>query len=106
MDNLLFINLAEAIQPIFIERKGREWISYGEDNMYPNYLLELYNKSGKHGAIVKSKANYITGEGWTGDVVSIGSFGQDLATLTRQCAMDRTGVGSRHSPPRSEWGCF
>lgn len=88
MDNLLFINLAEAIQPIFIERKGREWISYGEDNMYPAYLLELYNKSGKHGAIVKSKANYITGEGWTGDVVSIGSFGQDLETLTRQCAMD------------------
>jgi hypothetical protein len=88
MDNLIFIELAEAVQPIFVERKGREWISYGEDNLYPNYLLELFNKSGKHGAIVKSKANYITGEGWTGDIASIGAFGQDIDSLTRQCAMD------------------
>jgi hypothetical protein len=38
---------------------------YGESNRYPDYLLEMYQRSAKHNAIVNGKVNYITGKGWT-----------------------------------------
>jgi hypothetical protein len=38
---------------------------YGEHNRYPDYLLEMYQRSAKHNAIVNGKVNYITGKGWT-----------------------------------------
>jgi hypothetical protein len=38
---------------------------YGEANRYPDYLLEMYQRSAKHNAIVNGKVNYITGKGWT-----------------------------------------
>lgn len=66
-DNLIILNFAEAKQPVFKEKKGEKggYIQFGEDNLYPNYLLSLYNNSAKNNAIIKSKVNYITGNGWS-----------------------------------------
>lgn len=66
-DNLIILNFAEARQPVFKEKKGEKggYITFGEDNLYPNYLLSLFNNSAKNNAIIKSKVNYITGNGWT-----------------------------------------
>ena len=50
-DNFLILNFAEARQPEYKERKGMGYIEFGEMNDYPNYLLDLYNKSAKHPAI-------------------------------------------------------
>ena len=49
-DNFLILNSAEARQPEYKERKGMGYIEFGEMNDYPNYLLDLYNKSAKHNA--------------------------------------------------------
>jgi len=64
MDNIIILNFAEAKQPEYREKKGQGYIEFGEKNDYPNYLLDLYNKSAKHNAIVRGKVNYITGNGW------------------------------------------
>lgn len=40
------------------------YVSYGEDNLYPDYLISLMNRSAKHNAIVKRKASMIGGNGW------------------------------------------
>ena len=49
------------IQPIEIEdRKG--FVSYGEGNTFPNYIIELYNESPVHGSIVNSIAFMIAGQ--------------------------------------------
>lgn len=66
-ENIIILNFAEAKQPIFKEKKGEKggYIQFGEDNMYPNYLLGLYNQSAKNNAIIKGKVNYITGNGWS-----------------------------------------
>lgn len=40
------------------------WVSYGEDNLYPDYLISLMNRSAKHNAILKRKAMMIGGNGW------------------------------------------
>jgi len=65
-ENIIILNFAEAKQPIFKEKKGEKggYIQFGEDNLYPNYLLGLYNQSAKNNAIIKGKVNYITGNGW------------------------------------------
>lgn len=62
--NLVFLEFAEAKQPIFKEVASREWITYGEDDDYPEYLLDLFNNSAKHNAIIKGKVNYIVGSGF------------------------------------------
>jgi len=49
------------IQPIEVEdRKG--FVSYGEGNTFPQYLIELYNESPVHGSIVNSIAFMISGQ--------------------------------------------
>jgi DNA-binding Lrp family transcriptional regulator len=64
--NIQLIQFAEAKQPQYSEKKGEGYIQYGDRNDYPQYLIELFNKSAKHNAIVKSKVHYICGNGWSG----------------------------------------
>jgi hypothetical protein len=40
-----------------------EMIKYGSNNLYPEFLLKMYNKSPAHGAIVDNKATYTQGKG-------------------------------------------
>jgi len=63
-ENFIILNFAEARQPEYKEKKGQGYIEFGEMNDYPNYLLDLYNKSAKHNAIIRGKVNYINGNGW------------------------------------------
>lgn len=51
--------------PIFKESRGKPWVTYGENNLYPDYLLNLYQKSPKHNAIVNQKASFVTGANTT-----------------------------------------
>ena len=50
--------------PQFKEVQGNDWVLFGKNNDYPNYLLTLYNRSAKHNAILNGKATYILGKGW------------------------------------------
>jgi hypothetical protein len=38
-------------------------VTFGADNLYPDFLIELFNKSPKHNAIVSSKTSYVAGVG-------------------------------------------
>lgn len=97
-NNLLILNFAEARQPEYKEKRGAEggYIEFGYRNDYPEYLLELYNKSAKHNAIIKGKVNYIIGNGWNakGDDAAAESFinqpnpFEDLDSLTRKVSTD------------------
>lgn len=66
------LNFASAERPVFTQVRGdAKYIRYGEDNNYPNYLLELYKTATRHGSIIKGKKTYVAGKGWKvkGDVV-------------------------------------
>ena len=58
------VEFDQAEQPIFEEKKGRNYIEFGAKNDYSNYLISLYGESPKHGAIIKGKLNYIYGKGF------------------------------------------
>lgn len=51
--------------PDFREKKGFEYVRYGEENNYPDYLVYLYNRSSIHNSIVNGKTRFILGQGWT-----------------------------------------
>lgn len=62
-NNTIVLNFSNDKVPEFTEVRGKEWIKYGENNDYPNYLVTLFNRSAKHNAIVTSKQLYICGQG-------------------------------------------
>lgn len=45
----------------------KKWVSYGENNLFPQFLIDLMNKSALHNAIVKSKLSYSYGYGLEND---------------------------------------
>lgn len=63
-DNISVINFAAIPLPDFKETKNLEYVKFGSDNNYPNYLIELLNRSAKHNAILTGKVHYITGRGF------------------------------------------
>jgi len=95
MIDLRVLTFAEARQPKFAEKKGIDggYIKYGENNDYPEYIVDLYNKSSKHSAIIKSKVHYITGNGWSGDAdakafIDKANRVESLNDLTRKVSLD------------------
>jgi hypothetical protein len=61
--NISFIKFADVKLPMMVEIPGKGYVQFGEDNLYPNQLLEKLNKSSKHNGIVLGKVNYIIGNG-------------------------------------------
>ena len=61
--NLDLVKLSHYNIPHLVERSNQDWISFGEDNLYPNYLLELFLGSAINGALIKSIGAMIYGEG-------------------------------------------
>jgi ribosomal protein S25 len=95
MIDLRVLTFAEARQPKFAEKKGIDggYIKYGENNDYPEYIVDLYNKSSKHSAIIKSKVHYITGNGWSGQpdaqaFIDKANRIESLNDLTRKVSLD------------------
>jgi DNA-binding Lrp family transcriptional regulator len=83
----IVLTFDQAQQPKFEEKKGKGWVEYGKDNDYPKYLLSLYNESAKHGAIVKSKSNYIYGKGFEVPG-SANSKGETWNNIVKRCIKD------------------
>jgi hypothetical protein len=91
--DLRVLTFAEAKQPEFKEKKGEGYIQYGDRNDYPNYLVDLFNKSAKHNAIIKSKVHYISANGWKGSpeaetfIKKVNRM-ESLEDLTRKVSLD------------------
>lgn len=74
--------------PIYTERITRSgYVSYGEDNLYPDYLISLMNRSAKHNAILKRKAMMIAGNGFNKDNID-GIAAQFLANPYNEMSID------------------
>jgi len=58
--NFSSFSLPSATEKI---NRTKKWIEYGVDNLFPNYLISLLNKSSLHSAIVKQKSMLIGGGG-------------------------------------------
>ena len=77
-----------AQKPVFAENRGKGFIEFGNRNNYPEYLLELYNESPKHGAIVKGKAKYIYGKGFETGSAQVNTHGENWNQVFKKASLD------------------
>jgi len=61
--NLDFIQLQSYTAPSIIEQKNRDWVQYGDDNNYYQYLIDLYHSSPTNNACIKGTVDQIFGKG-------------------------------------------
>ena len=60
------IEMSKYVKIDPIEKEDRKgWVNYGEGNFFPQYLIELYNESPVHGALVNSISYMIAGREMT-----------------------------------------
>ncbi len=57
------VQLSNHSTPQFEPDRNGNFIKYGENNDYPNYLIDLFNRNAEHSAIISGKVNYISGNG-------------------------------------------
>ena len=98
------INLNESYNPRYDELfvNARQYVTWGEDNMYPYYLIKLLNKSAKHRAIVETKASMVGGNGWNIEGADPNMINfiknkyskDDLNTILKKVALDYEVLGS------------
>jgi len=75
--------------PVFKEVRGKDWVSFGEDNMYPQKLIELAQTSAIHSTAIESKIDATFGEGLReiGDR-PVNSKGQTFNDVYKRIAYD------------------
>jgi len=96
--NLQVISLASAEPPKFVETTYNDWVLYGKNNQYPQYLLELVKNSPMHGQICSSKTADVCGNGleYKGETnAKADAFievcnvaGESLNDVYKKCAFD------------------
>lgn len=91
MDNdldIIVLKFADSKIPVFKESRNKDYIKYGDDNKYPEYLTYLFNKSAKHNAILTGKANYIFGGGFENGDITVNRLGESLNDIARKAILD------------------
>jgi hypothetical protein len=86
--NIINVQFDQAQQPKFEEKRGRNYIEFGEKNNYPNYLIDLYGESPKHGAIIKGKVNYIYGKGFEDITQKANTHGETWNQILKRSILD------------------
>jgi hypothetical protein len=62
-DSIHVVNLSSYTAPEVVESKKHDWVGYGEDNEYFQYLIDRYNGSPTNNAAVNGIAEMIYGRG-------------------------------------------
>ncbi len=83
--------LASDIQRRVYKKVNHQWdiTDYGVDNLYPQYMDELYKRSPLTKQAIKVLSEFCMGEGWSGNGEQIvNRFGQTFNDMLRLSAMD------------------
>lgn len=84
----------EPLLPIFSETFNRQpWVSYGENNQMPQYLISRYNNCAIHKAVITSKREQICGDGIVSlnnpmATVNLINPKENVMDVYRKCALD------------------
>ena len=61
--NVSFVNLSSYTTPEIVETKNKEWIEFGSDNNFFNFLIQKANGSATNSACINSISQMIYGKG-------------------------------------------
>ena len=89
------ISLKAIELPQFKEIRGKDWVSFGEKNLFPELLIDLYQSSSIHHTCVNATADATAGEGfYTVGTEIINTQGDTLNDLLENIAIDFVLFGS------------
>ena len=81
---------------VFEDDKG-DVVYYGEANEFPQYIIELYNKSSINGTAISSKRDAVVGQGLTTEDESILEYankeGESWNDIFKKVALDKVMFG-------------
>jgi hypothetical protein len=81
------VNMSSYTRPEIVEQYNRDWVEYGEDNNYFDYLIDRYNGSATNNAAINGIAEMIYGKGL--DAVEEDAKGKDYKEMkelfTKSC---------------------
>ncbi len=63
MDNIHIVSLSKYTSPEIVEVKNKDWVQYGQDNNYFQYLIDRYQGSTTNNAIINGMSKMIYGKG-------------------------------------------
>ncbi len=63
MNDLRIVNLSTYTTPDIVEKSNKDWVAYGSDNNYFQYLIDRYNGSPTNNAIINGISEMIYGKG-------------------------------------------
>lgn len=84
-------SMQDYILPVISEHYNKDYIFFGADNLYPEYLLDLYRTSPKNAAMINTKSDMISGDGLIGGSESFKANkydADDLETIVTKIATD------------------
>jgi hypothetical protein len=81
------VNLSTYTSPKIKEVRGKEWVSYGEDNNYYQYLIDRYNGSPTNNAAINGLSEMIYGKGLdaTDSNRKPNEYAQMMSLLKKDC---------------------
>lgn len=95
MENLKFSVLSNDVRivPDIVEKKmsGKDYVGYGEDNKFPQYIWNLYLKSSVLQGIVNGTCDFVSGNGIVSNLPlqkRINEDGEELEDLIRKISID------------------
>ena len=62
-ENIHIVSLSDYTTPKVVETRGSDWVGYGEDNDYFDYLISLSNSSPTNSSIINGMVDIIYGGG-------------------------------------------
>ena len=63
MNNIHVLNLSSYTTPVIQESKRENWVEFGEDNNYYNFLIDRYTNSTTNNAIINNISRLVYGRG-------------------------------------------
>jgi len=99
MDNIHIVNLSKYTSPEIVEVKNKDWVQYGEDNNYFQYLIDRYQGSTTNNAIINGMSKMIYGKGLdaTDSNRKPDQYAQMRSLISKEClksaVMDRKMLG-------------
>jgi hypothetical protein len=57
------VNLSSYTTPNISEVQGKDWVQYGDDNNYFQYLIDRYNGSPTNNALINGVVDFVYGKG-------------------------------------------
>lgn len=99
MSNIHVLELSGYETPSIHEEKSKEWVTYGKDNSYYDYLRECWEKSATNGSVINAISRLIYGKGLS--ALDAQRKPNDYATLInlfpasdlKKCALDLKALG-------------